>query len=649
MQSTNTITFKQAKTVLSKDIIERSDDGFVFQGSEGRIGWEKTLPKGSAYSDYLLSVKTVEEALTAAYRHASDMLVAMDLPKKVTIEVSHTEDSGWTDSQMVCLTTKFFDKKELTVGQKMDIFTGLAVHEGAHILYTDFNIDKTMSDFARDLENIIEDERIEHRLGDEKPGLANFLRMTKWYYFGEYGKSIREDKSMKAIDPAVRLVNAVIKLIRYPATLSDEEIREFAQPLVEVHDCLVPYPVTTREARKKAYEVEAILKKYIKEPPKQQGQTGDSQSDDSGDSGKAGSGGKNGNSGNSSQDKSQSGTGNGSADAGDKENGKNKSGHGNENKAKPLTEQEVKEILAKIAGKLDILARNPGEKVEYPDECSAVQRDPNLNKILSGKLEKTNFQGTVFTKVGPYEASQGAYFNALSSVRPYIPAMRNILRANSIEEKRTLTGMRTGTLDTNMLALGFQGVQSVYRQFQTVEADPITVCLLIDESGSMGGRKSTKAMETAVLIDEALKGLRGINLFIYGYTSAANVRAEIRVYREGGQQQRHILGALSGRGGTPTGESIMAVTDRIRKQTDDNVLLFVITDGQDGGSVGTEYAVKRAKAKGFALIGIGIESGLGLSQDFNESVELTDIASLPKDLGKIVKKAILRNSERHVA
>ena len=59
--------------------------------------------------------------------------------------------------------------------------------------------------------------------------------------------------------------------------------------------------------------------------------------------------------------------------------------------------------------------------------------------------------------------------------------------------------------------------------------------------------------------------------------------------------------------------------------------------------------MKRAEAKGFALVGIGIESGLGLSQDFNESVELTDIASLPKDLGKIVKKAILRNSERHVA
>ena len=646
------ITFKQAKAILSKDIIERDQNGFVFQGNEGRIGWEKTLPKGSAYSDYLLKVNTVEEALKVAYRHASDMLVAMNLPKKVTIEVSQTEDSGWTDNKMICLTTKFFDNPALTVGQKMDIFTGLAVHEGAHVLYTNFLNREGLSEFASSLENVIEDERIEHRIGVEKPGLANFLQMTKWYFFGLYGKSVREDAALQNHDAAVRLVNAVISLIRYPGILGDEEIREFAEPLVEVHDCMIPYPDTPAEVKQKAIEVEAILLKYIKQPPKQSGDgqgenDEDSQGNESGNGGGSGSSQKQ--SGNKPDNKSDSGNtaGKESGKGGDKKDGKNDKGNA---AGQGLPDKVAKDILSKMAGKMKIISRGSGDKLTGDDECEAVKCDPTLNKILSGKMEKTDYYGTVFCNVDPYEASASTYSLVLSSVRPHVAAMRNVLRANAVEERRTLTGMRSGLLDTNMLAQGFQGVQSIYKQFQTVEADPITVCLLVDESGSMHGNKMWKAAEAAVLIDEALKGIRGVNLFIYGFTSGEQAMAEIRIYRENGKNTpKNILGALAPRRGTPTGEAIAAVTDRVRSKTRDDVLLFVITDGDDGGRYGTRRAVRRAMQNGFAPVGIGIENSLDLSDDFPESLSLTDLSSLPKNLGKIVRKAILKNSQRHVA
>ena len=651
----NKLSVGELDAILSNDIIERSSDTFVFQGADGRIGWEKSLPEGAAYSEYLLSVKTVKEALSNAYRHASDMLIAMDLPKKVTIEVSHTEDSGWTDNKMVCLSTKFFDNPGLTVGQKMDIFTGLAVHEGSHILYTNFAPKQGFSKLALALDNLIEDERIENRLGHEKPGLANFLKMTKWYFFGEYCSSIRGGEKPDARqEEATRLVNAVIKLIRYPGALAEDDKKDFADALAEVHDALMPYPTTSSDVAKKALEVEAILKKYIQFPPQQDaggssGESGDNDRSSGKGGGKQDGDGQDGTSGNDADPGSGKEDGQGS-DRSEKNGSSGRDAGRNDGSGQStMSDKELNDILNKIADGLKVIAKGANESLSEQDECQNVRQDDSLNKFLSGKYSSTGVKGTVFEQIPFDEIMLQVYLNDLAVVRPFIPAMRNALRSNAVEQKLTLSGMRNGILDTGKLAIGFQGVQTIYKQYQTVKADPVTVCLLIDESGSMFGEKAEKARQTAILINEALKGIPGVDLYVYGYTEEFGINSKLLlVYKEQGHGPRFGLSAITGRGGTPTSEAIEASAKRIRQSTSSDCLMFVITDGYAGSKKPVGQVVKQISADNFSVVGIGIENDLDMSRDFPEFISLTDLRALPKDLGKLVKKAILKTSQRKV-
>ena len=82
-----------------------------------------------------IEAPTLSDLIRRAYPLANDMLVAMNLPKKVHVKI-HNGGTHCTDLKTVCLSTDFFDNKKLSVGEKLDIFLGAAVHEGCHVLYT---------------------------------------------------------------------------------------------------------------------------------------------------------------------------------------------------------------------------------------------------------------------------------------------------------------------------------------------------------------------------------------------------------------------------------------------------------------------------------------------------------------------------------
>ena len=80
--------------------------------------------------------------------------------------------------------------------------------EGSHLLYTDFEeLDKKADKLTRMIQNILEDEMIERKLGERKPGLANFLTAAKYYHFGRYER--RKEEENDPSDPIARLFNAI--------------------------------------------------------------------------------------------------------------------------------------------------------------------------------------------------------------------------------------------------------------------------------------------------------------------------------------------------------------------------------------------------------------------------------------------------------
>lgn len=248
------MTTEQKIEVLEKDILKRTGRNYTSVRTNGRLGQEDASVSGAVYSAAMLSPKDSADLHRKAYGHARDMIVAMNTPFRVRIAL--TPNVSCTDGRVVSVATDMFDNPDLSASQKIDIFTGLAVHEGSHLLYTDFNMmSRSGNRVVADLFNIIEDERIEMLTGEERPGLAGFLGCAKYYYFDRHSARMLGRSGSIGLSRPVRLMNSILAMVRYPEALDMDDAREFADTLYDVREAVLPFrsPVGTCWMQPNAY------------------------------------------------------------------------------------------------------------------------------------------------------------------------------------------------------------------------------------------------------------------------------------------------------------------------------------------------------------------------------------------------------------
>lgn len=740
--------------LLTKDFLERDGDRFVRIRTSDRLGWESTLPEGSAYSAAILNPKSDRELYNNAVALARQMITSMDTPFRVDVRVDPTRSC--TDSKCVFVATKVFDDPALNLGEKLDAFLGLTVHEGSHLLYTDFKTMQLNKDYlVHQLQNIFEDERIERLLGEQKPGLANFLKATKYYYFGRYQDETEQAERNKA----TRLFNSILAIVRYPASLDPEDAREFADELLQVRDILTPYPDSTAACIDAAKNVYDLFKQYLEEDkgrerkqqeqqqqgqPGQQGGSGnpdnsdnsdnnDSEEQDGQSSGRKSKSSKSdkddaqgkpsgsasdeeededaetagdtedtdGGSGEKDDNREKADNGESSGDDGDdessaEEDGTDKNGNdSNENGSSagksgekdgstkggsgssasgdpnpdgegeedgediepvPMSDDEVAGLLKDILEAIKELSSDPNDPESKknplsPDDTAQalLDNDALLAKECEGALEIGHDGKSILIK---QDNNKCRYDQSLARVKRYIPAVAQALKSNGNEYKYSVTGMRSGLLDTNKLCEARQGVQNVYMKKGEVKCDKVNVVLVIDESGSMDGRREILARDTAVLVNEAVGKLQNVGLYIYGYTSGYEGVA-LFPYREGNAAtHRHSIGSITSRGGTPTAPAMLEAAWRVRRSSKEKTLMFVISDGMaDGGIRAVRQATDQVQKQGFEVIGISISSSLTkdhLSMMYDHWIVMNDLDNLASELGKTVKKAVLKNAKKHI-
>ena len=672
---TSNLTREEKLDLLSKDFLERDGDHFVRVRKSGRLGWEDTLPADSAYSSVLVNPRNDEDLLKKAYRLAGQMIVAMDTPFKVAVRIDATRSC--TDSNSVFVASRVLDDRSLPVGKRLDVFLGLTVHEGSHLLYTDFTrLPDAENEVVHSLQNVLEDERIERELGERKPGLANFLKSAKQYHFGRYEEEMGKKEEEVRLGAFARLFNAVFSIVRYPSSLDMDDAAEFADTLLEVRDLLDPYPESTTECLERARDIYELIKERLSQEEEQKdstaedaaGQEGESDGEASGESG-TGQGGASGTEGKQGKESKTGGSsgdgspGNGCPQHGDgsKEAGTEAGPSGSEGNALgdapgghggEMTDEEIRRLFGEIEDAVKELTSDPAGPGTNPlgedDMAEAARKDGALlAKECEGLLERGEREGTVVIRP---EENADAYSDSLSRVRRFIPAVAQALRCNSTEYAYTLTGMRSGLLDTNKLGEAKQGVQTVYVRKGEVRSEKVSVALVIDESGSMCGIRERLARDTAVLVNEAVGKIPNVGLYIYGYTSAGGKNV-IRNYREGNVPGRaNGFGSVGSFGGTPTAAAILEAASRIRRRTSERALMFIVSDGcAEGGARAVREAADEVRRDGFTPVGISIASSLPadeLRRMYDSYIVMDDVVSLASSLGKIVKKAVLRAAGR---
>ena len=609
------MSLEQKIQTLKEDFLDRDQTTFVKIRRTGRLGWESSIPEGTPYSDYMLSPASDEELIKNSYRLAEDMIKVMDTPFKVRVRIS--PDGSRTDGKTVWVATEVFDDVDLPIGNRIDTFLGLTIHEGCHLLYTDFGAYKGLTNrIVKFLENLLEDERIERVLGEQKPGLANFLKASKYYYFDRYVQKMSQNPDQQQLDTFARLLNCIISLVRYPKTVNEADLAEFAETLMQVRPLLTPYPESTQQCIEVAEKIYEIIKDYLNEEEKQKQKQ--------------------------QQKESESGEG-------DPQDGQPQPGSGKKMTSKQISkkvEQDMNDVFDSIKEALESLTGDPEKSnITSDSQSQTVKADRNLvGKICEGRAERGTQKGSVVMKAMPV---MDKYNDSLSRVRKYIPAISKSLRCSSMEYKLIHRGMRSGMLDTGKIAEAFQGVPTVYMREGQVKSDRIAVCILIDESGSMYGEGETAARDTAVLLNEAIGTLQNVDLYIYGHSTDGGTA--LYIYRENSYRPKYALGGTDSRWGNNDGTAIREAAARVRKNTKENVLFFMISDGAPNESVEeVRQAVLDVEKQGFAIVAVSIEPQYDPSLMYHRNVNLSDMSRLAVDLGKMVKKAIEDNTKRKI-
>ena len=125
------MSLEQKIQTLKDDFLDIDQTTFVKIRRTGRLGWESSIPEGTPYSDYMLSPASDEELFKNSYRLAEDMIKVMDTPFKVRVRIS--PDGSRTDGKTVWGATEVFDDTDLPIGNRIDTFLGLTIHEGCHL------------------------------------------------------------------------------------------------------------------------------------------------------------------------------------------------------------------------------------------------------------------------------------------------------------------------------------------------------------------------------------------------------------------------------------------------------------------------------------------------------------------------------------
>ena len=631
--NTNTTQHKIAS--LREDFLDRDQDAFVKIRRTGRLGWETLVPAGGSYSDVLRDCRWEGDIIKEAYGMARDYIVAMDTPYRVTLRLS--QEANCTDSRVVYLSTRVFDDDILSDGQKIDTFLGLAIHEGCHLKWTDFTqMDAAPNRIIANLINILEDERIERLCGDSMPGYANYLKATKYYMFDLYLQRKKAEGVSKKLEAPVRLFNAIISLVRYPRTLNQEDLEEFVDYLWKVREIILDYPKTSDEVTVAANAIYEVIKEFFENrmtPPEEEPESSDSDEKNPDDTPKEEE---------DSRDPRETPSG-----------------------LTPEERSELEKAVSEVMEELEEELSQMPEIAASPERSSQPLGEDDMAECV--KKDSCQLAGICENMVDLGEGGESVLYRAterrdlyddsLRRVRKYIPAIAKTLHGHCSEYAVTYRGMRSGVLDTGKLAEAYQGVQTVYCREGRVRSDRMAVCVLIDESGSMYGEKIRAARDLAVLLNEAVSTIPVVDLYVYGHTYGDRCRdsycegrriAELQVYREKGYAPKKALGGVDARSGNLDSVAIREAAARMRKFSSCRTnLMFVITDGAPNERYEQlRDTVKELERKGMDIVAVCIEPSYDPSMLYTHHVMLTDLSRLAIDLGKMIKKAIMRNAVR---
>lgn len=239
-------------------------------------------------------------------------------------------------------------------------------------------------------------------------------------------------------------------------------------------------------------------------------------------------------------------------------------------------------------------------------------------------------------------------------------AYRTAKRYEQIEAEGAMGGLKTGLYNGDRLCVS-QAYRRDSKMFQKriapTETPKPAFLVLVDESGSMGGKKEEAARKTAIVM-QAFCSRLNIPCAIIGHaaTDGSGPRVDLYEYvdfEDTDGKDKYRLMSIRARDNNRDGDAIRIVTKKFMRRDEEKKILMIISDGLPeargycGASANkdTAQAVIEAEKKGIKVIAAGIGS---CREDIEELyrgtgaryLDITKLEELPKTFIGIVKEFI---------
>jgi hypothetical protein len=327
--------------------------------------------------------------------------------------------------------------------------------------------------------SVLNTERIDKKLSDRFPGYLKFVQKFKNHKY-ENAEPIAEDAPDQA-----RLMDLVVKLLRYPADIKDEDLEEFEKPVKSIERLLKKHggiPETADDCASMATSLSSIIYKYVKEEEEEEKEPAP------GDDGSGGDG---------------------SDEAPPKA------------PSAPSMDRKELDEMAKSMVKNLVNADNDdlsdsdfaGEFEDFKEDMTPDESPRMLSKDWDkeGEADSNNVS---FVKAGVNKARYKAALEKVDTTKAAV--LQKLFQRKSKDQAFVIKSMRSGRLDTNKIAEASQNVPTIYERMGHITTNKICVGVLVDESGSMGGSKIDKAREAAIFINEVFKKMPDAKLYVLG-------------------------------------------------------------------------------------------------------------------------------------
>lgn len=589
--------------------------------------WSYLKDYGYGYSSYSYKKGMDEESKTilrTSYKTIYDTIVILDFPFQ--IKLAFTRELGSRRSSKyvyMFLPTSVLNLKK-TTEEKLDCMCSIGVHESAHLKYTELRTlrkyfelrhigekKSAVRDYLSEIfVNILEDERVENRLLMERPGYSVYIdKLNKFDY--EQSKFLSETQKEKCL----QLIKDVVNIIRFRSLTSGSTLPE--EQTNKILDIVEPIYSDSSNTKLSCTISDLIVDFVLNELYSMYDVSDYEKREDYLNSKLCGSG--------------------------------------------ILKKTEFDFFRDVYTGKDASL--NEGDYVHctnpIAEDLEGEEEDlVNFCDILNGDVVEYPDDSYV-RKVGIInERDKSNYLEIRKRMLPYVPALKKLVFVKDKNFDFDIRGCRSGLLDTTKLAEAYQGEQHVYVRQGQVRTNSTAICIVVDESGSMGyGGRIRSARETAILMYEAFSNIPGVELFIYGHTADTlkSGSTEVTCYCSPKDKNPFSLSTIRARNENRDGQAILTIAKDVRKYTKSHCTMFVLSDGEPcaneywGSRANHDTKRKIEKAeKNFDMEVFGILiDRYGAAETIygpNKFIDLSkDLSEFAVKLGKIVTNAALKN------